>query len=172
VRSNFVGTEFTVYDKGDKAGKKNATQGQPRAELGAVTYQYNVLGTRGPRKMTVLIPQLDAQAVSTYKPKDESDGLLDRFAQLAAYFKHFVGTVVDHVHSRAHFTSKPFVGITSMKVNTWLLAVSASSPFGDSRYFVLSGSLPRHVPCNHSDVGWAFSKGLPGHMPKLLNSCP
>lgn len=28
--------------------------------LGCVTYQYNVMGTRGPRKMTGVIPKLDA----------------------------------------------------------------------------------------------------------------
>ena len=28
-----------------------------RAEVGMVRYQYNVLGTRGPRKMTVIIPR-------------------------------------------------------------------------------------------------------------------
>ena len=34
-----------------------------RTELGAVLYQYNVLGTRGPRKMTAIIPAVD--------PKDQ-----------------------------------------------------------------------------------------------------
>lgn len=32
-----------------------------RQELGAVTYQYNVMGTRGPRKMVALVPALDAE---------------------------------------------------------------------------------------------------------------
>ena len=31
-----------------------------RCELGAVLYQYNVLGTRGPRKMTAIVPQASA----------------------------------------------------------------------------------------------------------------
>jgi hypothetical protein len=59
LRSNFVGTEFTIYDKGVKPAEVEAAgmgASAMRAELGAVIYQYNVLGTRGPRKMTAMIP--------------------------------------------------------------------------------------------------------------------
>jgi len=64
LRSNFVGTEFTIYDKGAKPGKGDNTIGvsqmSTRVELGAVMYQYNVMGVRGPRKMTALAPQVDS----------------------------------------------------------------------------------------------------------------
>uniref|UniRef100_A0A7S1SMQ6 Tubby C-terminal domain-containing protein n=1 Tax=Tetraselmis chuii TaxID=63592 RepID=A0A7S1SMQ6_9CHLO len=64
LRSNFMGTEFTMYDKGAKPGKSDNTIGvsqmSTRCEMGAVLYQYNVMGVRGPRKMTACIPDVDA----------------------------------------------------------------------------------------------------------------
>ncbi len=76
LRANFVGTEFTIFDGGDKAGK--AGSGQERLELGGITYQYNVLGTRGPRKMTGVIPALDASGQRLYRPANDADNMLDR----------------------------------------------------------------------------------------------
>lgn len=54
-RANFVGTEFTIFDKG--LNFKNITvddvnRNSVRQELGQVHYESNILGTRGPRKMT------------------------------------------------------------------------------------------------------------------------
>jgi len=64
LRSNFVGTEFTLFDKGAKPGKSDNTVGvsqmSTRCEIGSVMYQYNVMGVRGPRKMTACIPVVDA----------------------------------------------------------------------------------------------------------------
>jgi len=83
LRSNFLGTEFTIYDKGVKP--KEASHGgsqQPtiRSELGAVLYQYNVLGTRGPRKMTALIPRVDSRGQRhLFKECENKSGVLDRF---------------------------------------------------------------------------------------------
>lgn len=77
LRANFVGTEFTVFDGGDKPGKKGNEAGT-RQELGSVLYQYNVLGTRGPRKMTGVIPALDAHGRKMYNPTSEADGILER----------------------------------------------------------------------------------------------
>lgn len=51
LRSNFVGTEFVMYDNGvnpKKVGKKGSLDGV-RRELGVVLYQANLLGTKGPR---------------------------------------------------------------------------------------------------------------------------
>ena len=50
-----------------------------RAELGMVSYQTNILGTRGPRKMSALIPALqDEQQRCLLQPRDSNDGLLER----------------------------------------------------------------------------------------------
>ena len=88
VRSNFVGTEFTLYDKGVKPGESAADGGisqlAPRMELGAVTYEYNVLGTRGPRKMTTVIPSVDENGQrSVFRPvtKDGKEGIIDNLKQ-------------------------------------------------------------------------------------------
>ncbi|EFJ40830.1 hypothetical protein VOLCADRAFT_77804 [Volvox carteri f. nagariensis] len=78
VRANFVGTEFTIYDKGLKPGKKDASEGELRQELAAVTYQYNVLGTRGPRKMMAAIPSVDGTGRRLYHPTSEADCILER----------------------------------------------------------------------------------------------
>ncbi|KXZ52850.1 hypothetical protein GPECTOR_8g232 [Gonium pectorale] len=79
VRANFVGTEFTVYDRGHKPGKKDSSSGESgRQELGAVTYQYNVLGTRGPRKMMAAIPAVDGSGRRLYQPSGEADCILER----------------------------------------------------------------------------------------------
>lgn len=52
--------------------------GPAQCELGAALYQTNVLGTKGPRKMTVLIPKLEAggQRPLALSPKGEGDTLL------------------------------------------------------------------------------------------------
>ncbi|KAG2439214.1 hypothetical protein HXX76_004576 [Chlamydomonas incerta] len=78
VRANFVGTEFTVYDRGVKSGKKDAQGDGQREELGAVTYQYNVLGTRGPRKMMAAIPGVDGSGRRMFNPSGDADTILER----------------------------------------------------------------------------------------------
>merc|ERR1712100_255607 len=60
-KSNFVGTEFTMWDSGSNPGKKEA--GDVRVELGVVQYDRNVLGTNGPRKMQVMLPPTAATGV-------------------------------------------------------------------------------------------------------------
>lgn len=52
--------------------------GPLRSELGAVLYQTNVLGTKGPRKMTVVLPKLEPGGTRPQgrTPKSEADTLL------------------------------------------------------------------------------------------------
>ncbi|KAK3096963.1 hypothetical protein FSP39_005145 [Pinctada imbricata] len=77
LRSNLLGTQFTLYDNGDnpKSNYENA-----RKELVGVVYETNVLGFKGPRKMTIIIPgmNLDHERVDI-KPRSENDGLIDRW---------------------------------------------------------------------------------------------
>ncbi|KAL1460062.1 hypothetical protein WDU94_012001 [Cyamophila willieti] len=60
LRSNLLGTQFTVFDNGSSRRKINIfdrdEQVKVRQELAAIIYDTNVLGFKGPRKMTVLIP--------------------------------------------------------------------------------------------------------------------
>ena len=60
LRSNFMGTEFNLYDKGENPKKSTSTD-DCRQEYAAVMYESNVLGSKGPRKMTVLVPTIDAE---------------------------------------------------------------------------------------------------------------
>lgn len=78
LRSNLIGTQFTIYDNGISPRKANFKDGAvPRQELAAVIYDTNVLGFKGPRKMTVIIPgMLDDQRVTIY-PQDDSEGLIE-----------------------------------------------------------------------------------------------
>jgi hypothetical protein len=55
VASNFLGTEFSAQGAG-------LGPGAPAAELAAVLYRPNVLGMRGPRQVTVVVPTLSGRA--------------------------------------------------------------------------------------------------------------
>jgi len=81
LRSNFMGTEFTIFDKGEKpSSRKGSAHGTVRAELGACLYESNILGTRGPRKMTVVLPLVREGGKRVAVRPDEGDpGLLDQY---------------------------------------------------------------------------------------------
>nr|CAI5824796.1 unnamed protein product [Callosobruchus analis] len=79
LRSNLLGTQFTVYDNGVSHRKSNLKEDiLPRQELASVIYDTNVLGFKGPRKMTVIIPGMvsDEQRVQIY-PQDDSESLIE-----------------------------------------------------------------------------------------------
>ncbi|XP_052808247.1 tubby protein-like isoform X7 [Mya arenaria] len=77
LRSNLLGTQFTLYDNGEnpKQGMETA-----RKELIGIVYETNVLGFKGPRKMTIIIPgmNLDHERVDI-KPTSDHDGLIERW---------------------------------------------------------------------------------------------
>ncbi|XP_007941186.1 tubby-related protein 2 [Orycteropus afer afer] len=81
VRSNILGTKFTIFDNGVNPDRKNSgpEAARIREELGAVCYKTNVLGFRGPRKMTVIIPGFDGQNRRIkFQPQNEQESLLSR----------------------------------------------------------------------------------------------
>eukprot|EP01113_Clastostelium_recurvatum_P041545 TRINITY_DN6617_c0_g1_i1.p1 TRINITY_DN6617_c0_g1~~TRINITY_DN6617_c0_g1_i1.p1 ORF type:complete len:449 (-),score=86.48 TRINITY_DN6617_c0_g1_i1:30-1376(-) len=86
VRSNFVGTEFIVYDDGDAPDPSTEEPGEPtsstntiRQELASVIYSSNILGFKGPRKMTVLIPALkDDSTRVVWRPTTPAATLTER----------------------------------------------------------------------------------------------
>jgi len=63
LRSNFVGTEFQIFDNGlnpkDTDPEETSDGKSVRLEMGSIIYAANVLGSRGPRKMQVALPGLD-----------------------------------------------------------------------------------------------------------------
>ncbi|XP_070708296.1 tubby protein homolog [Pempheris klunzingeri] len=83
LRSNILGTKFTVYDGGENPEKKPFIKEceSVRQELAAICYETNVLGFKGPRKMTVIIPgMLENDERVSIRPKNELETLLVRHA--------------------------------------------------------------------------------------------
>ncbi|KAM4624506.1 tubby protein [Polymixia lowei] len=81
LRSNILGTKFTVYDGGENPEKKPFIKESEsvRQELAAICYEKNVLGFKGPRKMTVIIPgMLDNDERVCIRPKSDIETLLVR----------------------------------------------------------------------------------------------
>uniref|UniRef100_A0A671SM85 Tubby-like protein n=1 Tax=Sinocyclocheilus anshuiensis TaxID=1608454 RepID=A0A671SM85_9TELE len=82
LRSNIMGTKFTVYDSGVNPVKTTSSleAGNLRQELAAICYETNVLGFKGPRKMSVIIPgmNMDHERVSI-RPRNDHESLLARW---------------------------------------------------------------------------------------------
>ncbi|ETO15209.1 Tub family protein, partial [Reticulomyxa filosa] len=79
LRSNFMGTHFVIYDDGRNPKDLCQNQTPTRKEIGAVVYDQNILGTKGPRKMTVLLP--DPQTNKSWQPIDSSCLLIEKYTQ-------------------------------------------------------------------------------------------
>ncbi|XP_031798275.1 tubby protein homolog isoform X4 [Sarcophilus harrisii] len=82
LRSNLMGTKFTVYNNGVNPMKtsSNVEGANLRQELAAICYETNVLGFKGPRKMSVIIPGMSMvhERVSI-RPRNEQETLLARW---------------------------------------------------------------------------------------------
>ncbi|KAM5134760.1 tubby-related protein 2 isoform 2-T2 [Callospermophilus lateralis] len=81
VRSNILGTKFIIFDNGTSPDRKHLVPDTDRLreELGVVYYETNVLGFRGPRKMTVVIPGTDSQGQRiSIQPQKEQESLMNR----------------------------------------------------------------------------------------------
>ncbi|XP_036618200.1 tubby protein homolog [Trichosurus vulpecula] len=83
LRSNLMGTKFTVYNNGVnpmKTSSSNLESANIRQELAAICYETNVLGFKGPRKMSVIIPGMSMvhERVSI-RPRNEQETLLARW---------------------------------------------------------------------------------------------
>ncbi|XP_053459691.1 tubby-related protein 1 [Nycticebus coucang] len=81
LRSNLLGNRFTVFDNGQNPQRGGSSDvGSLRQELAAVIYETNVLGFRGPRRMTVIIPGMSSDNERVpIRPRNASDGLLVRW---------------------------------------------------------------------------------------------
>ncbi|XP_011909574.1 PREDICTED: tubby-related protein 3 isoform X1 [Cercocebus atys] len=82
LRSNLMGTKFTVYDRGICPIKGRGLVGaaHARQELAAISYETNVLGFKGPRKMSVIIPGMTLNHKQIpYQPRNNHDSLLSRW---------------------------------------------------------------------------------------------
>jgi len=82
LRSNMLGTQFTIFDGGVPTKSRSLLQDRSgqRQEISAVLYDTNVLGFKGPRKMTVLLPGMTSDGKRTeYHPSSDHDGLIERY---------------------------------------------------------------------------------------------
>jgi len=79
VRSNFMGTCFHIYDNG-KNPKKCKTQEEIRKQLAVVLYEQNVMGDKGPRKMRVLVPEMNTDdKLYEWKPTKAKEGMHEKY---------------------------------------------------------------------------------------------
>ncbi|KAJ3342450.1 hypothetical protein HDU93_002208 [Gonapodya sp. JEL0774] len=84
VRSNFLGTEFTIYDNGrnpfGRSERRFGDNDTSRAELAAVLYDHNILGFKGPRKVRVLLNGMSQSGEQTFcRPQNRSETLISRY---------------------------------------------------------------------------------------------
>ncbi len=66
LRSNFSDTNYVMYNDGDNPKKSDNLA---RHELGAVNYEKNSLGIKGPRKVTVGLPTFDGEKYEEFIPQ-------------------------------------------------------------------------------------------------------
>ncbi|XP_057559984.1 tubby-related protein 3 isoform X1 [Hippopotamus amphibius kiboko] len=86
LRSNLMGTKFTVYDHGVSPAKAQGLvdKAYTRQELAAVCYETNVLGFKGPRKMSVIIPGMNmSHERIPFQPRSEHESLLSKWQNKA-----------------------------------------------------------------------------------------
>ncbi|XP_036400450.1 tubby protein-like isoform X1 [Megalops cyprinoides] len=82
LRSNLMGTKFTVYDNGVNPMKTPSSleASNLRQELAAICYETNVLGFKGPRKMSVIIPGMNMEHERVcIRPRNDHESLLARW---------------------------------------------------------------------------------------------
>ncbi|NXE12959.1 TULP3 protein, partial [Lophotis ruficrista] len=82
LRSNLMGTKFTVYDHGVSPVRAQslAEKAHTRQELAAICYETNVLGFKGPRKMSVIIPGMNMNHKRIpIHPRNEHESLLSKW---------------------------------------------------------------------------------------------
>ncbi|XP_062859992.1 tubby-related protein 3 isoform X2 [Trichomycterus rosablanca] len=87
LRSNMMGTRFTVYDNGTNPSKNSGAlleESNTRQELAAICYETNVLGFKGPRKMTVIIPGMNMNFERVpVRPTNDQESLLSKWQNRA-----------------------------------------------------------------------------------------
>jgi len=80
LRSNFWGTEFVLYNRGQQtqqcAGVKNATFWNENA---VVAYQSNVFGMGGPRKFGCFLPSLNPKSTQASAETATSKGIQEKY---------------------------------------------------------------------------------------------
>ncbi|TRY89661.1 hypothetical protein DNTS_021531 [Danionella cerebrum] len=80
LRSNMMGTKFTVFDNALAPERALPDMSNARQELAAIIYETNVLGMKGPRRMIIVIPGMTKDGDrAAIRPRNDNDGLLMRY---------------------------------------------------------------------------------------------
>jgi tubby-related protein 1 len=76
-----LGTEFYIYDSKENP-KKATNKDDYRQQYGVVQYETNVLGSKGPRRMKVLLPMVNRDGEELYWPdtENENESIHGKFA--------------------------------------------------------------------------------------------
>ncbi|CAD8127882.1 unnamed protein product [Paramecium sonneborni] len=75
VKSNFLGTEFILWDKGKNFKKCQENSNQIRKQLGIVYYENRIMQSKGPRKMLVLLPKVEQNISKIFQPRQNNEGI-------------------------------------------------------------------------------------------------
>lgn len=75
LRSNFVGTEFMLFDTGENPKKKKLVDPDSfRRQLLYIRYEKNLFGMKGPRKFSIVTPRRSEKGVERFtEESDETD---------------------------------------------------------------------------------------------------
>jgi tubby-related protein 1 len=90
LRSNFIGTEYQIYDNGKNPKSQDPffdekNEDLVRKELGIILYGHNMTSTKGPRRMNVCISKIQdsGEPEKTWQPENGDDTMLKCFKQKA-----------------------------------------------------------------------------------------
>ncbi|XP_057194465.1 tubby-related protein 1-like [Triplophysa rosa] len=79
LRSNLMGTKFTVFDNALHPDRALPDMSNARQELAAIIYETNVLGMKGPRRMIIVVPGMTKDGErAPIRPRSDNDGLLTK----------------------------------------------------------------------------------------------
>ena len=73
MRSNFLGTEFYIFDGKENPKKAKEVSDDCRMQHGVIQYETNVLGSKGPRRTKVLLPMVDRDGQQMGWPDTEDE---------------------------------------------------------------------------------------------------
>uniref|UniRef100_A0A8C5K542 TUB like protein 2 n=1 Tax=Jaculus jaculus TaxID=51337 RepID=A0A8C5K542_JACJA len=135
LRSNVLGTKFTIFNNGMNPEQRYSfRESAPiREELGVVCYDTNIFGLWGPRKMTVILPGMNSQKQRmSFQPLNYQDTLLGHLERgkqhqlivlhnKAPLWSEYTGAYVLDFHGRVTQASVKNFQITSRNDPNYLV---------------------------------------------------
>lgn len=99
LKHNFIGTQFVLFQS-EKSRDDDQNLRNQRKELCAIMYDTNILGLKGPRKMTVLLNSISKSSHNT--PSEENDDTLSQRLQNSDHSVIKVGNKDPQWNSESH----------------------------------------------------------------------